>query len=112
VINTGNEYAYACLQIKQLIKLDIWNNRFLEMCDGVTIRIEPERTYQDQPSEVYFDMTASNFEDYEKEQITVFEVRVSDKYDGLGQVLYSKFITFNPEESNKEDIREAENNRV
>ena len=108
VTNIGNEYSYACLQIKQLIKLDIWNNRFLEMCDGVTIRIEPERTYQDQPSEVYFDMTASNFEDYEKEQITVFEVRISDKYDGLGQVLYSKFITFNPEESNKAAIRAAD----
>jgi hypothetical protein len=112
IVNTGNDYVYACLQIKQIIKLDIWNNRFLEMCDGVTIRIEPERTYQDQPSEVYFDMTTSNFEDYEKEQITVFEVRVSDKYDGLGQVLYSKFITFNPEESNKEYIRKAENNRI
>lgn len=112
VTNTGNEYVYACLKVSQIINLDIWNNRFLEMCDGVTIRIEPERTYQDQPSEVYFDMTASNFEDYEKEQITVFEVRISDSYDGLGQVLYSKFITFNPEESNKEDIREAENNRV
>lgn len=108
VTNAGNEYVYACLQIKQLINLDIWNNRFLEMCDGVTIRIEPERTYQDQPSEVYFDMTASNFEDYEKEQITVFEVRVSDNYDGMGQVLYSKFITFNPEESNKADIRAAD----
>lgn len=108
VSNTENEYSYASLQIKQLIKLDIWNNRFLEMCDGVTIRIEPERTYQDQPSEVYFNMTASNFEDYEKEQITVFEVRISDKYDGLGQVLYSKLITFNPEESNKAAIRAAD----
>lgn len=106
------EYCYACLQIKQIINLDIWNNRFLESCDGISIRIEPNRTYQDQPSEVYFEMFTNKFEDFEKEQITVFEYRITNKYDGLGDISYSKFITFNPEEYYKEEIKEAENARV
>lgn len=106
------DYCYACLQIKQIINLDIWNNNFLESCDGITLRIEPNRTYQDQPSEVYFHMWCNKFENFENEQITVFEYRITDKYDGLGNISYSKFLSFNPEETVKDAIRAEENNKV
>jgi hypothetical protein len=108
----NEEYCYASLKIKQIINLDIWNNRFLEMCDGIILRIEPGKTYINEPSQVYFNLWSNGFEDYEKEQITIFEYRISDSYDGKGNIKYSKFLTFNPEESVKNSIRLANNNLV
>ena len=106
----NEEYCYASLKINQIINLDIWNNRFLEMCDGIILRIEPGKTYINEPSQVYFNLWSNGFEDSEKEQITIFEYRISDSYDGKGNIKYSKFLTFNPEESVKDIIRLANNN--
>jgi hypothetical protein len=107
-----SDYCYCSLQIKQIINLDFWNKQFLESCDGITIRMEPGVTHYEQPSEVYFNMQANQFEDFEKEQISVFEYRITDSYDGLGNINYIKPITFNPEESNKASIRNSNKNKT
>ena len=109
-----NDYCYASIQIKQIINLDIWNNRFLESCDGVTIRMESGlmRTYQDTPAELYYTLDTNKFEDYEKEQITIFEYRISDHYDGLGNVTYRKELAFDPEDYSKELIRLDEDFKI
>jgi hypothetical protein len=74
--------------------------------------MEPGVTHYEQPSEVYFNMQANQFEDFEKEQISVFEYRISDSYDGLGNINYIKHITFNPEKSNKASIRNSNDNKT
>ena len=112
VTQIDEDYCYCSLEIKQIINLDIWNNRFIESCDGITFRIEPDRTYQDTPCKVYFTLDTNKFEDYETEQISIFEYRISDKYDGLGNISYRKELAFNPEEYTKEVIRKDEDIRT
>jgi hypothetical protein len=110
ITEINEDYCYASLQIKQIINLDIWNNRFLDMCDGIILRIEPGKTFMNDPSQVYFNLWSNGFEDFEKEQITIFEYRISDSYDGKGNIKYSKYLTFNPEESVKNAIKLANDN--
>ena len=108
ITQVENDYCYCSFQIKQLIKLDIWNNRFIESCDGIIFRIESGRYYKNKPCDLYLNLQSNEFEDFEKEQITIFEYRITDKYDGLGNIYYRKELAFNPEESVKKRIRESD----